>query len=49
MKQIKKSLAGIKKMNKESVIYPGHGPSSSLEYEFETNYYLKNYFLKEDN
>jgi hypothetical protein len=40
-------LAGIKKMNKKSVIYPGHGPASSLKYELENNYYLQNDFLND--
>ena len=44
IKQIKESLSRIKKMDKESVIYPGHGPDSSLKYELETNYYLQNFF-----
>jgi hydroxyacylglutathione hydrolase len=46
MKQIKESLAGIRKMDKKSVIYPGHGPASSLKYELENNYYLQNDFLR---
>jgi hydroxyacylglutathione hydrolase len=47
IKQIKESLAGIRKMNKKSVIYPGHGPASSLKYELENNYYLQNDFLND--
>lgn len=46
--QIKKSLAKIKKMNRQLIIYPGHGQSSSLEYELESNYYLEECFLGED-
>lgn len=47
MKQIKESLVRIKKMDKKSVIYPGHGPDSSLECELETNYYLQKFFLRD--
>lgn len=45
--QIKKSLAKIKKMDRQLIIYPGHGESSSLEYELESNYYLEECFLRE--
>ena len=45
--QIKKSLAKIKKMDRQLIIYPGHGQSSSLEYELESNYYLEECFLRE--
>jgi len=44
--EIKKSLANLKKMDRQLIIYPGHGQSSNLEYELESNYYLKEYFLK---
>jgi len=47
--QIKKSLANLKKMDRQLIIYPGHGQSSNLEYELESNYYLKEYFLKESS
>lgn len=47
IKQIKESLAGIRKMDKKLLIYPGHGPASSLKYEFENNYYLQDDFLKD--
>lgn len=49
MKQIKESLAGVKKMDKKSIIYPGHGPVSSLKYELENNYYLQKDFLKDED
>lgn len=47
--EIKKSLANLKKMDRQLIIYPGHGQSSNLEYELESNYYLKEYFLKESS
>lgn len=47
--QIKKSLASLKKMDRQLIIYPGHGQSSNLEYELESNYYLKESFLKESS
>ncbi|GAI45736.1 unnamed protein product, partial [marine sediment metagenome] len=47
--QIKKSLANLKKMDRQLIIYPGHGQSSNLEYELESNYYLKECFLKESS
>ncbi len=47
--RIKKSLAKLKKMDSQLIIHPGHGGSSILEYELKTNYYLGDYFLKEDN
>jgi len=49
MAQMKKSLAKIKKMDRQLIIYPGHGEISSLECEMESNYYLGDYFLREDN
>ncbi len=47
--EIKKSLTNLKKMDRQLIIYPGHGQSSNLEYELESNYYLKEYFLKESS
>lgn len=44
LSEIKKSLLKLKKMDKKLKIYPGHGESSTLEYELKTNYYLKNFF-----
>jgi len=49
MKQMKKSLAKIKEMDRQLIIYPGHGEISSLECEMKSNYYLGDYFLGEDN
>ena len=43
--KIKDSLAVIKEMDKDLIVYPGHGEDSILKYEFETNYYLQNNFL----
>ncbi len=37
---MKKSLERIKKYDKDIVIYPGHGPSSTLDIEFKNNIYL---------
>jgi len=45
--EIKRSLAKIKKMDEKSMIYPGHGEVTSLEYELKSNYYLSDHFLKE--
>jgi hypothetical protein len=36
-------------MDRQLIIYPGHGENSSLECEMESNYYLGDYFLREDN
>lgn len=47
--EIKRSLARIKKMDERSIIYPGHGEATSLEYELKSNYYLDDHFLKEDS
>ncbi|MDD5621835.1 MAG: MBL fold metallo-hydrolase [Actinomycetota bacterium] len=47
--EIKRSLERIKKMDKRSIIYPGHGEVTNLEYELKSNYYLGNHFLKEDS
>ncbi|MEG0799087.1 MAG: MBL fold metallo-hydrolase [Bacilli bacterium] len=35
-----KSIKWVKSMSKSIVIYPGHGDESSLEAEFNNNYYL---------
>ncbi len=45
--QMKKSLSGLKKMDRRLVIYPGHGDNTTLEKELETNCYLEDSFLKE--
>lgn len=37
---MKKSLSKIKKYKTDTVIYPGHGEDSTLDYEFNNNYYL---------
>lgn len=47
IKKIKQSLRMLKKMDKKLIVYPGHGESSCLDYEFKTNYYLKDDFLNE--
>jgi len=49
LKEIKRSLVRIKKMDEKSIIYPGHGEVTSLEYELKSNYYLGDHFLKEDS
>jgi hydroxyacylglutathione hydrolase len=49
IRQIKGSLAGLRKMDKKLLIYPGHGPASSLKYELENNYYLQDDFLKDQH
>lgn len=37
---MKKSLSKIKKYPCDTIIYPGHKESSTLDYEFNNNYYL---------
>lgn len=37
---MKKSLFKIKKYEADTIIYPGHGEDSTLDYEFNNNYYL---------
>lgn len=47
---IKKSLASLKRnksLNPEFRVLPGHGESSTLEYEFKNNYFLTDNFLRE--
>lgn len=39
---LKKSLQSLKKLPKETVIYPGHGQCSTIEFEQKYNPYLKN-------
>lgn len=39
--EMKESLKKIKKYPKDIKIYPGHGESTTLSYELENNYYLK--------
>ena len=39
--EMKKSIEKIKKYNKNIVIYPGHGMSTTLDEEKENNYYFK--------
>lgn len=43
--QIKDSLSKIKNMDKNYLIYPGHGPATELEYEIGSNYYLNDSFI----
>ena len=40
-KKMKESLKFIKTLNKDLIVYPGHGPSSTLNDEFLNNDYLK--------
>lgn len=42
--EMKKSLSKIKKYPDNTIIYPGHGPSTTLKYEKENNYFLKQLF-----
>ena len=37
---MRKSIDKIKKYDKDIIIYPGHGSSSTLDYEFKNNIYL---------
>lgn len=39
--EMKKSINKIKKYPDNTKIYPGHGPSTTLKYEKENNYFLK--------
>ena len=43
--KIKNSLKILKSMEKDLIIYPGHGESSTLKFEIHTNYYLNENFL----
>lgn len=43
--QIKDSLLKIKSMDRDYLIYPGHGPATGLKYEIKNNYYLGNSFI----
>ncbi|MEA2016270.1 MAG: hypothetical protein U9O59_06160 [Actinomycetota bacterium] len=45
---MKKSLSGLKKMDRKLVLYPGHGENTTLGEELKTNFYLKDGFLKEE-
>ncbi len=47
MEQMKRSLVRLKKMDKKALLYPGHGPSTSLEYEIKTNSYLQDFYIKD--
>lgn len=38
---MEKSLAKLKRLEVNYEVFPGHGPSTTLEYEKETNYYLR--------
>jgi len=42
---MKNSLKKIRKMNKNLVIYPGHGQKTRLDHELAYNYYLSDGFL----
>ncbi len=43
--EIKESLINLSKMDKNLLIYPGHGGDTSLEFELDNNYYLSKRFL----
>jgi len=43
--QIKDSLNKIRKMDKNLILYPGHGPETTIEAELAANYYLSDDFL----
>lgn len=43
---MRNSIKEIKKYDKSIVIYPGHGLSSTLDYEFKNNIYLKGDFYE---
>ena len=38
---MQKSIKKIKQYPNDTKIYPGHGPSTNLKIEKETNYFLK--------
>ena len=38
---MKKSLQKIKQLDKGMQVYPGHGPSTSMEKELSSNFYLR--------
>jgi len=40
------SLKKIKDFNQETVIYPGHGENSTLDWEFANNFYLSKDFME---
>ncbi|MDZ7838217.1 MAG: MBL fold metallo-hydrolase [Actinomycetota bacterium] len=44
-RELKNSLKKIRKMDKNLVIYPGHGQKTSLGWELDNNYYLSHDFL----
>lgn len=46
--EIKKSLRKIRKMDKNLLLYPGHGPQTTLAHELGANYYLSDDFLGKD-
>ncbi len=45
LSDIKSSLLKLKRFDKDLEVFPGHGPGTSLENEFETNPYLDSIFL----
>ena len=47
LSDIKSSLLKLKRFDKDLEVFPGHGPGTSLENEFETNPYLDSVFLDE--
>lgn len=44
-RELKNSLKKIRKMDRNLVIYPGHGQKTSLGWELDNNYYLSHDFL----
>jgi len=47
LSDIKSSLLKLKRFDKDLEVFPGHGPGTSLENEFEANPYLDSVFLDE--
>lgn len=41
LKDMKESIKVLKEFNNETVIYPGHGESTTIGYELENNNYIK--------
>ena len=39
--EMKKSLSKIKKYDKDIILYPGHGPSTTLKNELKNNIYME--------